>query len=181
MHLSGLEQCCVWDLASFLCPSTIPHYMFWTHLWTRPLPHFCQTLPRFLIHPYKELFLVRDWSGPSIAEPVESSVTLELLCFLLYGKQLHDKILCIMRIVNVCVLFEPVSGVCEQEQVLFEHALPSCLGNLLCIDLWCILLTLWMYDGAYGAAVGWGTELLTGRSWVRFLMMSLEFFSRLSL
>ena len=31
-------------------------------------------------------------------------------------------------------------------------------------------------DGACGGAVGWGTVLWAGRSWVRFLMVLLEFF-----
>jgi len=66
----------------------------------------------------------------------ESSLTLELLCFLLNGKHLHDEILCIMQIVNVCVLCEPVSGVCEQKQVLFEHALPSCFRKFVMCVCW---------------------------------------------
>lgn len=69
-------------------------------------------------------------------EQVELSVTLELLCFLLYDKQLHDKIMCIMQIVNVCALFEPVSGVCEQEQVLSEHALPSSFRKFVMYVSW---------------------------------------------
>jgi len=67
---------------------------------------------------------------------VESSVTLELLCFLLYGKQLRDNILCIMQIVNVCVLWKTVGGVCEQEQVLVEHALPSCFRKFVMYVSW---------------------------------------------
>ena len=41
-----------------------------------------------------------------------------------------------MQIVNVCVLFEPVSGVFEQEQVLFEHALPSCFRKFVMYVSW---------------------------------------------
>jgi hypothetical protein len=33
-----------------------------------------------------------------------------------------------------------------------------------------------LYLGARGGAVGWGTALQAGRSWVRFQMLSLEFF-----
>jgi hypothetical protein len=32
------------------------------------------------------------------------------------------------------------------------------------------------FRGAYDGAIGWGTALLAGRSWVRFPMVSLDFF-----
>jgi hypothetical protein len=75
-------------------------------------------------------------TGLNGVEQVASSATLKLLCFLCYGKQLHDKILCMMQIVNVCVLCEPVCGVCEREQVLLEHGLPACFWQLVMYVSW---------------------------------------------
>jgi hypothetical protein len=43
------------------------------------------------------------------------------------------------------------------------------------------LRTPYKATGVRGAAVGWGTALQTGRSWVQFPMESLEFFSNLIL
>ena len=62
---------------------------------------------------------------------------------------MHDKILCIVQTVNVCVLCEPVSGVCGQDQVLLEHGLPVCFRKFVTNVSWEHVVNTWLYDGLF--------------------------------